>query len=198
MQNSGADFVELGPATTLEILFNRFSECTKCQRSGEREKVADINWGAGGKRAELAIISSVEISDKEERELLEKMIAAMGLSLDDVYITSVVKCETKEPGFSMDDALTACKHFLLRELELVSPKVAVVLGIEAAKTLIETPLAFDSIRGRFQGCPSPAKTPFQIMPTHQLKELVGSKERKKESWGDLKKVMAKLKLAPVK
>lgn len=198
MENSGVSYAGLGPAITLEILFESFAGCTLCPRHSERLSFAKINWGRGAVRAELAFVSDNEIADEASRALLEKMITAMGLSPRDVYITSIVKCNTKNPDFSMEEALSSCKALLLRELELVSPQVVVALGEQATKVIVDTPLAFESIRGRFQEGATPRKAPFQIMPTHPLELLVGNKDRKKESWGDLKKVMSKLKLTPAK
>ena len=199
-QSFGVDYVELGPKPALEILFKGVAECTLCALHERRLSTAKINRGLGGLRAEIAFVIENELPEKsEESELLAKMITAgMGLKLEDLYITSAVKCVVKEPDPDNKEALNACKDYLLRELEYVSPSVVVTLGQGATGALIDSPLPFTSLRGRFQNIASPVVKSsiavFQVMPTHPLNILIGNLELKKESWSDLKKIMYKLGL----
>ncbi len=204
MEDGGVQFAGLGPKPALEILFESLAECTLCPLHKERESMAEINWGLGGLRAEVAFVLDTELpEDSKERELLHKMINAMGLTLEETYITSLLKCVTKEPGMD-PEALKSCKGFLLRELAHISPTIVVALGTEAAKALIDTPLPFESLRGRFQDPSSPTegevkgKSGFQIMPTYPPRLLMEDEDKKRDAWNDLKKVMARLKLKPAK
>ena len=203
MESGGVEYVGLGPARALEILFETLTECRLCPIHNESHSIAGINMGNGATRAEVAFLLDRDIDSKDpenepSRELLEKIINAMGLKTNEVYITSVVKCSTDDPETltqHMEEALKNCRPFLLRELDHISPAVVVALGPEATDALVDTPLDFDSIRGRFQEIAATTnRAGFQIMPTHHPSVLLKAEEKKKETWGDLKKVMAKLKL----
>lgn len=203
IEGGGVDYIALGPKPSIEFLFEIIKECTLCPLHKKRLTTSMINWGREGFRTELAFVLDAELSEEsKERELLTKMIEAMGVRLEDTYITNVIKCIPKEPDLDNEEALHECRGFLSRELEYVSPSVVVTLGEEATKALVETPLPFNSIRGRFQNPTSHKKKPgsavFQVLPTHPLDMLIGDKEKKKESWNDLKKVMARLKLKAAK
>ena len=204
MEDAGVEFMGLGPKPALEILFSGLADCTLCALHKERESTAEINWGLGGLRAEVAFVLDTEpAKESKERELLTKMITAMGLNLKDTYITSTVKCVTPDSGEDIDGAIKSCKGFLLQELAHVSPTIVVALGAKTTKALIDSPLPFSSLRGRFQE-PGPIKDDgkdaggFQIMPTYPPRLLIEDKDKKRDAWADLKKVMARLKLKPGK
>lgn len=203
IESGGVNYVALGPKLSLEILFESIEGCTLCALHKEKLSRARLNPDTGGLRGEVAFILNAEHDPEcEELELLAKMTAAMGLNTEDIYITSAIKCVTKERSLNNEEAINACKGFLLRELEYVSPSIVVTLGEDTTRALIDTPLPFDSIRGRFQNPAASKKNKnnaaFQVMPTHPLEQLIGNKEKKKESWSDLQKIMARLKLEPAK
>ncbi len=203
LEDDGVEFIGLGPKPALEILFSGLADCALCALHKERESTAEINWGLGGLRAEVAFVLDTEPKkESKERELLTKMITAMGLRLKDTYITSTVKCGAPEPGPGpdfFDEAIRSCKGFLLRELAHISPTIVVALGAKTTKALIDSPLPFSSLRGRFQE-PGGVKgnSGFQIMPTYPPSLIIEDKDKKRETWTDLKKVMARLMLKPVK
>lgn len=209
MEDGGVQFAGLGPKPALEILFAGLADCTLCPLHKEKESIAEINWGLDGLRAEVAFVLDTELpKESKERELLTKMINAMGLKLEETYITSTVKCVTPEPGSAsgqdFDEAIKSCKGILQRELAHISPTIVVALGAKSTKALIDNPLPFESLRGRFQdpgsvkGGSTKDASGYQIMPTYPPSLLIEDEDKKRDAWTDLKKVMARLKLKPAK
>src|SRR5256884_1255546 len=122
-------------------------------------------------------------------KLLTQMIEAMGLERQDVYICNVVKCRPPENRTPEDDEVSTCSPFLLRQLEVISPKVIVCLGAVAAKTLLRTNRGISQFRGQwldYRGS--------KLMATYHPAYLLRNPNAKGEVWKDLQKVMAVLGL----
>src|SRR5205807_9910843 len=129
---------------TLGIIQENLGECTRCRLHKQRNKIV---FGAGNPRAELVFVGEGPGHDEDIQglpfvgragKLLTQMIEAMGLQREDVYICNVVKCRPPENRTPEDDEVSTCSPFLLRQLEVISPKVIVCLGAVAAKTLLRT------------------------------------------------------------
>ncbi len=119
--------------------------------------------------------------------LLDKIIAAIGLKREDVYITNVVKCRPPNNRKPTSDEMEACEPFLFNEIEVVKPKLIVTLGATPLTSLLNIKEGITKTRGQFynfQGIP--------VMPTFHPAFLLRFPERKREVWEDMKKVMTKL------
>jgi len=120
-------------------------------------------------------------------QLLTKIIEAMGFKRQDVYIANVVKCRPPENRTPRPDEVKACSPYLLRQIELINPRVIVALGKIAAEFLLQTDKSISDLRGhfgQFEGIP--------VMPTFHPAYLVrneGNREIKRLVWEDMKKVM---------
>jgi DNA polymerase len=120
-------------------------------------------------------------------QLLTKIIEAIGLSRDDVYIANVIKCRPPGNRNPEPDEVETCQPFLFRQIDSVSPRVIVALGTFAAKTLLQTQDPISRLRGRtydFRGA--------KLVPTFHPAFLLRSPERKRDVWEDMKKVRALL------
>src|SRR5215472_1688887 len=126
-------------------------------------------------------------------KLLTQMIEAMGLQRKDVYICNVVKCRPPENRTPEEDEVSACSPFLLRQLDVISPKVIVCLGAVAAKTLLKTNRGISQFRGQWLDFRS-----SKLMATYHPAYLLRNPNAKGEVWKDLQKVMAVLGLQPKK
>lgn len=121
--------------------------------------------------------------------LLEKMIIAMGLTREQVYICNVVKCRPPKTRDPETDEITACEPFMKAQIRAIQPKVIVTLGRFAAQTLLNTSEPMGRMRGQF--------VPYlgtQVMPTYHPAYLLRNPADKRKAWDDLQQVMAALGL----
>jgi DNA polymerase len=119
-----------------------------------------------------------------EGELLSKILAAMNLNRESVYITPAVKCCAPEAPESVTAKVKACKAHLLKEIEFVKPKIICAFGDRASSALLGVPLPIQRLRGRFHSFQG-----IQVMPTYSLGHLLTHPEDKRATWEDIKLVM---------
>jgi DNA polymerase len=125
-------------------------------------------------------------------ELLGKMIAGMGLKREQVYIGNIVKCRPPGNRVPMPDEVAACTPYLVRQLEIIRPKVIVTLGLPAARYMLGEPkLAMGRIRGQWHTWRG-----IKLMPTYHPSYVLRSytPEVRGMVWSDLKMVMAEVGL----
>jgi uracil-DNA glycosylase family 4 len=170
-------------------------ECTRCKLHKTRNTIV---FGDGNPRAELVFVGEGPGADEDAQglpfvgragKLLTQMIEAMGLQRKDVYICNVVKCRPPENRQPEEDEVKTCSPFLLRQIDVIAPKVIVCLGATAAKTLLQTNRGISQFRGEwldFRG--------RKLMATYHPAYLLRNPPAKSEVWKDLQKVMAVLGL----
>ena len=120
-------------------------------------------------------------------QLLTKIIEAIGLRRDDVYIANVIKCRPPENRNPEPDEVETCEPFLFQQIDRIQPKVIVALGTFAAKALLKTQDPISRLRGRafdYRGA--------KLIPTFHPAFLLRSPDRKRDVWEDMKKVRALL------
>jgi uracil-DNA glycosylase family 4 len=163
-------------------------DCTRCKlhRLGRRQ----IVFGAGNPHAALMFAGEAPGRDEDIKgipfvgragQLLTKMIEAIGLTRDDVYIANIIKCRPPENRNPEPVEVAACEPFLFRQVETIKPKVIVALGTFAAQALLKTTDPISRLRGRvfsYGGA--------RLIPTFHPAYLLRSPERKREAWEDLK------------
>ena len=120
-------------------------------------------------------------------QLLSKIIAAMSLHRDQVYICNVIKCRPPDNRNPQPDEIKACRPFLERQLASISPEVVCTLGTFATQCLLDSTAPISRLRGRFHDCNG-----IRLMPTFHPAYLLRNPERKREVWDDMKKIMALL------
>jgi uracil-DNA glycosylase len=170
------------------------TDCTRCKlhRMGRRQVV----FGVGNPDADLMFVGEAPGADEDLQgmpfvgragQLLTKMIQAIQLERDQVYIANVIKCRPPDNRNPEPDEIDTCQPFLFRQIEAVRPKVIVALGSFAAKTLLKTQDSISRLRGRvyeFQGA--------KLIPTFHPSYLLRSPQFKREAWEDLKRARALL------
>jgi DNA polymerase len=153
--------------------------------------------GEGSSQAELVFVgeSPGEQEDQQGRpfvgksgQLLDRMIQAMGLQREQVYVCNVVKCRPPGNRNPEADEIAACSPFLARQLDVIRPKVVVALGKFAAQTLLQTDAPISNLRGNF----FPYRNGSKLMPTFHPAYLLRNPESKREAWEDLQQVAAEL------
>ncbi len=132
-------------------------------------------------------------------QLLTRMIAAMSLTRDQVYICNVVKCRPPGNRTPADDEMETCAPFLFRQLAILRPQVIISLGRPATQTLLATKVAISKLRGAFHDFPPPALAlvglpPARLMPTFHPAYLLRNPAAKGDAWADLQQVMRLLGL----
>ena len=174
----------------LRAISEDIGDCTRCGLSRGRKNIV---FGVGNPRADIMFIGEGPGADEDEQgepfvgragQLLNNMIAAMGLRREDVYIANVVKCRPPQNRAPERDEIETCSPFLMRQVDVIRPKIIVALGATAAKTLLGISDSMASLRGRlydFRGT--------KLAVTYHPAFLLRDPRQKKEAWKDLQMVM---------
>ena len=169
--------------------------CRNCPLAASRQNVV---FGEGNGHARLMFVGEGPGADEDASgrpfvgaagQLLDKMINAMHLQREEVYIANIVKC--RPPGNRMpgEEEAAACIGYLKKQIELIHPEVIVLLGGTALHFLLQAD-GITRFRGRWQDYNGIA-----VMPTFHPAFLLRKPEAKREAWHDLKLVMARLGIA---
>jgi uracil-DNA glycosylase len=183
---------------------SRVKACVACGLAKTRTKTV---FGQGSAAARLVFVGEAPGHDEDEQglafvgkagQLLTKMIEAMGLTRDEVFICNILKCRPPQNRDPAPDEVSACWPYLDEQLRIINPEVIVTLGKPASQTLLRTTEGISRLRGQWHsyyvsGSPNvgPA-TP--LMPTYHPAYLLRSPGEKAKTWSDLKLVLAKLGL----
>ncbi len=180
----------LPQADTLDDLHTALKGCTRCRLSQKRHHVV---FGEGNPNARLVFIGEGPGADEDRLgrpfvgaagKLLDKIIAAMGLKREDVYIGNVVKCRPPGNRDPQPDEIETCLPFLKEQLALINPEFIVTLGRHATQTLLETGDSISRLRGRFFDYGK-----ARLIPTFHPAYLLHNPNKKAEVWADIQKVM---------
>src|SRR5512142_2419030 len=140
----------------LKFIREELGDCTRCKLHKQGRK--QIVFGVGNPDAELMFVGEGPGADEDEQgepfvgragQLLNNMIAAMGLQREQVYIANVVKCRPPGNRTPERDECDTCSPVLMRQIAVIQPKVIVALGAVAAKTLLGVNDSMINLRGRF-------------------------------------------------
>ncbi len=183
-------------AAALGIIRRDIGDCRRCRLC---EKRMNIVFGVGSSRASLMFIGEGPGADEDEKgepfvgragQLLTKIIEAMGLKRQEVYIANVVKCRPPDNRTPLPDEIGTCSPFLFQQVAAIRPMVIVCLGTPAAQAVLGTRETITRLRGAFREINS-----MKVMPTFHPAYLLRNPAAKKDVWEDLKKVMEVLKAA---
>ena len=180
------------PAAALKVLKEEIGEsCDRCKlHKLGRHKVV---FGVGDPHAQLMFVGEGPGADEDEQgepfvgragQLLNKMIEAMGLKREQVYIANVVKCRPPSNRAPERDEVETCSPFLMRQIDTIRPKAIVALGATAAKALLQLSESMAMMRSRtydFRGS--------RLFVTYHPAYLLRDPRQKVETWKDLQQVM---------
>jgi uracil-DNA glycosylase family 4 len=187
----------------LDKIADEIRKCRKCEIGSTRLNAVP---GDGNPQARLVFVGEAPGADEDEKglpfvgragQLLEKMIVAMGLRRQDIFICNALKCRPPENRPPKPDELFNCMPYLKRQLEIIQPEFIVALGAHAAHILLQTDLAIGELRGQFHTYSfSDQAPPARLRPTYHPAYLLRnySDENRKRVWDDLQKVMAEMGL----
>jgi DNA polymerase len=183
---------DAGPETLDDIRAD-LGRCTRCPLCKTRTHIV---FGEGAADAGLVFVGEGPGFEEDQSgrpfvgaagQLLTKIIAAMQLSREAVYIANIVKCRPPENRNPEPGEIRQCLPFLKRQLAAIRPRAICALGSVAARTLLETETPISRLRGRFHrfmGIPT--------MPTFHPAFLLRNPERKRDVWNDVQQIMARL------
>ena len=175
---------------TLADIQDDLGACTRCGLCRQRTHIV---FGEGDPHASLVFVGEGPGFEEDRSgrpfvgaagQLLDRIIAAMNLSREKVYIANIVKCRPPGNRNPEADEIACCLPFLKRQLAAIQPKAICALGSVAARTLLETEMPISRLRGRFHtvmGIP--------LMPTYHPAYLLRNPEHKREVWADVQEIM---------
>jgi DNA polymerase len=186
-------------AEALQLIREDLGECTRCALHKGRNKIV---FADGDPNARLMFVGEGPGADEDAQglpfvgragQLLNNMIAAIGLKREEVYIANIVKCRPPGNRTPEPDEANTCSPFLFRQIDVVRPQVLVALGATAATYLLGQRQPLAGLRGRvhaFRG--------MQLIVTYHPAFLLRDPRQKKEAWADLQIAMRELGLKPPK
>jgi DNA polymerase len=181
---------------TLEQLRDEIGDCRRCQPSEGR---SNIVFGGGNPDADLIFVGEAPGRDEDIKgepfvgkagQLLTRIISAMGLTRDDVYICNVIKCRPPDNRDPLPAEIEMCEPFLKEQINIIKPRVICALGSFASKTLLKSEVRISRLRGQFRdynGVP--------LMSTYHPSYLLRNPSAKRDVWEDIKMVMELLGLS---
>ena len=184
------------PKEKLEQISADLGDCRRCKLCHQRRHIV---FGQGDPRADLVFVGEGPGEDEDRQgvpfvgaagQLLTRIIEAMGLKREAVYICNVIKCRPPGNRNPEPDEIGACLPFLRRQIEAIGPRYICTLGAVAAQVLLETEDPLGRLRGRFQDYRG-----IRLMPTYHPAYLLRYPEKKRAVWQDVQQLMAAL--APV-
>jgi uracil-DNA glycosylase len=176
------------PAEALVDVRNEIGDCTRCRLHSQGR--TQIVFGVGNPQADLMFVGEAPGADEDVQgipfggragQLLTKIIEAIGLTRDDVYIANVIKCRPPGNRNPEQDEVNTCEPFLYRQIDIIKPKVIVALGTFAAKALLQSTDPISRLRGRtydYRGA--------KLIPTFHPAYLLRNPSSKREVWEDMK------------
>jgi uracil-DNA glycosylase len=179
---------------TLEELRTEIGDCRRCKLCQGRTQIV---FGVGNPESELVFVGEGPGRDEDLKgepfvgragQLLTEIITkGMKMRREDLYICNVVKCRPPENRNPEPDEIAACEPFLMKQLEIIKPRIIVALGTFAAQTLLKTKTPISRLRGNwhtYQG--------IKLMPTLHPAYLLRNPADKRLVWQDIQAVLREM------
>lgn len=180
-------------AETLDELAARLQGCSLCSLCEKRQNIV---FGVGNPQADLVLVGEAPGREEDEKgfpfvgeagRLLDRILFAMELSRQDVYICNVIKCRPPSNRDPQPGEIASCEQFLKLQLAAIRPRYIVALGRFATQTLLQTDEPIGRLRGHWREYQGVA-----LMPTYHPAYLLRNPAGKRDVWEDMKQVMARL------
>jgi DNA polymerase len=182
------------PEEAVGQIREQLGDCTRCKLHSTR---SNIVYGVGDPCAELMFVGEAPGRDEDQQgvpfvgragQLLTKIIEAIDLRREDVYIANVIKCRPPKNRNPEPDEIETCQPYLFAQIDAIQPKVIVALGAFAVKTLLQRDESISKLRGRtfdYRGA--------KLIPTFHPAYLFRSPDKKADVWEDMKRVRSLLR-----
>jgi DNA polymerase len=174
-------------ASELDAFREQICECTRCPLGHSRNRFV---FGSGAADAGILFVGEAPGEEEDRQglpfvgaagELLTRIIGAMGLSRDEVFICNVLKCRPPNNRDPQPEEVASCEPYLQRQIEIVKPRVICCLGRHAAHALLKTDLSLSRLRGtlhEYAGIP--------LIVTYHPAALLRNAGYKRATWEDIK------------
>lgn len=201
---------DMNCARNLDDLSASLQNCSLCKLYLGRSHLV---FGSGNPKAKLMFVGEGPGREEDEQglpfvgrsgKLLTKIIEAMGLNREDVYIANVVKCRPPENRNPELDEIKSCSPFLHQQIEFIRPEIIVTLGTFASQNLLNSELSIGRLRGDFHKFPNRSyiekyqsklkESSTLLLATYHPAFLLRNPKMKKDVWEDMQKVMKHLGL----
>ena len=178
-------------STILSVLRDSVKDCTRCMLSSSRTQVV---FGEGDPSARLFLIGEAPGAEEDRTgrpfigragELLAKIIEAIRLSREQVYISSVIKCRPPGNRTPEQNEINTCKPFLFQQIQAIRPSIICTLGSVATNTILGINEPISKSRGKFHDFHG-----IYVMPTFHPAYLLRNQKDKKLVWEDMQKIQA--------
>lgn len=192
----------LSKKATLQDVREELGECQRCPLHQTRTSIV---FGQGFDTAKLMIVADAPGSVDDQKsipfqgdsgELLDRMLGAINLSREEVYITTLVKCYPGDDAKPRENEIKTCLPFLFRQIEIICPTVICAMGMQAAQSLLHSRKSLFQLRGRFYNfndlCSSRLDEKIVLIPSLHPALLLENVDLKKASWQDLQMIEKKL------
>jgi DNA polymerase len=187
-QNSGLPKIK-----TLNDIEKWLGECQRCGLCEGRNKIV---FGTGNPKTKILFVGEGPGANEDKTglpfvgragDLLNKIIEAMSLSRDEIYIANIVKCRPPSNRVPLPEEIEECLPFLKAQIDVIKPQMIVALGLTAASTLSGKEETMGLLRGKFHSLAWDSTTP--LMATYHPAYLLRNPAAKKVVWEDMKLVM---------
>ncbi|MDO9528945.1 MAG: uracil-DNA glycosylase [Syntrophales bacterium] len=181
-------------SVTLEEIRGALGDCQRCSLHEARNNLV---FGEGNPNADLVFVGEAPGADEDLQgrpfvgragQLLTKIINAMGLTREEVYICNILKCRPPGNRNPRPEEIRVCEPFLIEQIRAINPEVICALGTFAAHTLLNTDAPISLLRGKFHSYQG-----IKFMPTYHPAYLLRNPGAKKQVWEDAQMIMEVLK-----
>jgi DNA polymerase len=182
---------------SLEMIREDLGDCKRCKLAPGRKNIV---FGSGNPRADLMFVGEAPGADEDEQglpfvgragQLLTKIIEAIDMTRQDVYICNILKCRPPGNRNPESDEIASCEPFLFRQIDSIRPKVICALGTFGAQTLLRTKEPISRLRGHFIDFHG-----AKLMATFHPAYLLRNPNEKRKVWEDVQKIRDYLKSLP--
>lgn len=178
------------PEDSLESIVTDMGDCRRCKLAQHRTRIV---FGEGNPSARLMFVGEAPGVDEDRQgipfvgkagQLLSRIIQAIDLTREQVYICNVIKCRPPGNRNPEPDEIQSCSPFLNRQIASIQPEFICALGSFAAQTLLNTTQPISRLRGQFYDYNG-----IRLLPTFHPSYLLRSPDKKREVWEDMKLLM---------
>ncbi len=178
-----------GSAETLEQVHADLGDCRRCKLAPMRRHIV---FGSGNPKAELMFVGEAPGADEDAQglpfvgragQLLTKIIEAIEMKREEVYICNILKCRPPENRNPESDEIASCEPFLFRQIASIKPRVICALGTFGAQTLLRTKEPISRLRGQFMDYRG-----AKLMATFHPAYLLRNPNEKRKVWEDVQKI----------
>ncbi len=200
-EEPAVDLTPVAPAerpAVLAALQQCVAECVRCEHLARTRR--QTVFGVGPPTPRLCFLGEAPGADEDRQgepfvgdagQLLNRMITAMGLRREDVFILNVLKCRPPNNRTPNDTEIAQCRGYYRRQLAILDPKFICCLGAVAAKDLLETRTGITLLRGQWHQYGN-----ARVMCTYHPSYLLRKPEFKRDAWEDLQMIMEAMNLSP--